>query len=228
MVDLFGGAIVITIPSQWRDVSQVRQVPDNQEVYQDCTEESGGVIVVEILQYQDDAHDGAFFFHDLGEANGIITTNTNNELQEQSIIHSNRVVNLLGYACEEGNKEQIFPELTLPPCTTLQSQVCACLVNGSQQVVKEKSRNCANNSGNDNNNDDDNAAAAAQWIDIEMCALRLKDIETDILITLSVPRKENGGRANSSPVSGTTAEGRADMFKQILASFNIRDYSLFG
>ena len=224
MVDLFGGAIVITIPSQWRDVSQVRQVPDNQEVYQDCTEESGGVIVVEILQYQDDAQDGTFFFHDLGEANGIITTNTN-EQQEQSIIHSSREVNLLGYACEEeGNKEQIFPELTLPPCTTLQSQVCACLVNGSQQVVKEKSRNASEN---DNNNDDN--AAAAQWIDIEMCALRLKDIETDILITLSVPRKEDvGGRANSSPVSGTTAEGRADMFKQILASFNIRDYSLFG
>ena len=223
MVDLFGGAIVITIPSQWRDVSQVRQVPDNQEVYQDCTEESGGVIVVEILQYQDDVQDGTFFFNDLGEANGIITTNTNNEQQEQSIIHSSRVVNLLGYACEEGNKEQIFPELTLPPCTTLQSQVCACLVEGSQQVVKEKSRSCVNtnNSGNDNN--DDNNAAAVQWIDIEMCALRLKDIETDILITLSVPRKEDGGRAN-----GTTAEGRADMFKQILASFNIRDYSLFG
>ena len=222
MVDLFGGAIVITIPSQWRDVSQVRQVPDNQEVYQDCTEESGGVIVVEILQYQDDAQDGTFFFNDLGEANGIITTTTN-EQQEQSIIHSSRVVNLLGHACEEGNKEQIFPELTLPPCTTLQSQVCACLVNGSQQVVKEKSRNASEN---DNNNDDN--AAAAQWIDIEMCALRLKDIETDILITLSVPRKEDGGRANNSPVSGTTAEGRGDMFKQILASFNIRDYSLFG
>ena len=224
MVDLFGGAIVITIPSQWRDVSQVRQVPDNQEVYQDCTEESGGVIVVEILQYQDDAHDGTFFFNDLGEANGIITTTTNEQQEEQSIIHSNRVVNLLGYACEEGNKEQIFPELTLPPCTTLQSQVCACLVEGSQQVVKEKSRNA---SGNDNNDDDN--AAAAQWIDIEMCALRLKDIETDILITLSVPRKEDGGRANNnSPVSGTTAEGRADMFKQILASFNIHDYSLFS
>jgi hypothetical protein len=101
MVELFGGAIVISIPSQWRDVSQVRQVPDNQEVYQDCTEESGGVIIVEILQYQDDAKDGTFFFHDLGEANGI----TNEE--QQSIIHSSRVVNLLGYACEEGNKEQI-------------------------------------------------------------------------------------------------------------------------
>ncbi len=27
MVDLFGGAIVASIPSTWRDVSQVRQVP---------------------------------------------------------------------------------------------------------------------------------------------------------------------------------------------------------
>ena len=41
MVDLFGGAITTSIPSSWRDVSQVRQVPDHQEVYQDCNEETG-------------------------------------------------------------------------------------------------------------------------------------------------------------------------------------------
>ena len=41
MVDLFGGAITTSIPSSWRDVSQVRQVPDKQEVYQDCNEERG-------------------------------------------------------------------------------------------------------------------------------------------------------------------------------------------
>lgn len=34
-VDLFGGAIVASIPSTFEDVSDIRQVPDNQEVYLD-------------------------------------------------------------------------------------------------------------------------------------------------------------------------------------------------
>ncbi|EME39846.1 hypothetical protein DOTSEDRAFT_74672 [Dothistroma septosporum NZE10] len=34
-VDLFGGAIVAEIPSTFQDVSTIRQVPDNQEVYLD-------------------------------------------------------------------------------------------------------------------------------------------------------------------------------------------------
>ena len=35
--DLYGGVMTISIPAEWRDVSDVRQVPDHQEVYQDCT-----------------------------------------------------------------------------------------------------------------------------------------------------------------------------------------------
>ncbi|KAI5361263.1 putative ran-interacting Mog1 protein [Septoria linicola] len=32
-VDLFGGAIVAEVPEGWEDVSQIRQVPDTQEVF---------------------------------------------------------------------------------------------------------------------------------------------------------------------------------------------------
>lgn len=68
---LFGGAISCEIPSTWRDVSDIRQVPDHQEVWQEM---DGAVLVVEILQRQevDDANAASFFFTDLAEANGII------------------------------------------------------------------------------------------------------------------------------------------------------------
>ena len=199
MVDLFGGAITTSIPPSWRDVSQVRQVPDNQEVYQDCSEETGAVLVVEILEFQsnvDNSNACDFFLTDLGDANGAV----------EQIIHTSRVVNLLGFACEE-NKEQLFPSLALMPTTTLQSQLHACVARGSQKIVQK---------GN----------TAAHWVDIELCALRLKDVETDLLITLSIPRKEEKNR--SSGDSRNVAGVDDEIFKQILTSFNIKDWSLFG
>jgi hypothetical protein len=66
---LFGGAIFCEIPTEWRDVSDVRQVPDHQEVWQSREDE---VLVVEILERQqvDDVAAANFFFTDLAESNG--------------------------------------------------------------------------------------------------------------------------------------------------------------
>ncbi len=67
---LFGGALSCDIPTDWRDVSDIRQVPDHQEVWQEM---DGSVLVVEILQRQDvdDPNAALFFFMDLAESNGI-------------------------------------------------------------------------------------------------------------------------------------------------------------
>ena len=172
----------------------VRQVPDNQEVYQDCSEETGAVLVIEILEYQTNVENNDacnFFLKDLGEANETPP--------EEQVIHSNQIINLLGNACEM-NKEQILPSLVLPPSTTLTSQLHACISSGTQKV-KQKGQ------------------TTSQCIDIELCALRLKDIDTDLLISLSIPRR--GGKDGGSNLG-------EEIFKQILASFNIQDYSLFG
>ena len=130
----------------------VRQVPDNQEVYQDCSEETGAVLVIEILEYQTNVENNDacnFFLKDLGDANETPP--------EEQVIHSNQVINLLGNACEM-NKEQILPSLVLPPSTTLTSQLHACIARGTQKVKQKGS-------------------ITSQCIDIELCALRLKDIE---------------------------------------------------
>ena len=67
---LFGGAIVCDIPIGWRDVSNVRQVPDHQEVWQSQDEI---LLVVEILERQpvEDSRAAAFFFEDLAESNAV-------------------------------------------------------------------------------------------------------------------------------------------------------------
>ncbi|KAI8897969.1 hypothetical protein BC833DRAFT_526417 [Globomyces pollinis-pini] len=45
---LFGGAITMPVPSTYMDASQIRQIPDNQEVYLDT--ESDNSLIVELLE----------------------------------------------------------------------------------------------------------------------------------------------------------------------------------
>ncbi|CAG8843287.1 36077_t:CDS:2, partial [Gigaspora margarita] len=47
--DLFGGAIVAHIPPTFIDVSDIREIADNQEVFADINSDES--IVIEILQY---------------------------------------------------------------------------------------------------------------------------------------------------------------------------------
>jgi hypothetical protein len=80
---LFGGAISCEMPTPWRDVSDVRQVPDHQECWQEL---DGAVLVVEILQRQevDDVNAASFFFNDLAESNGIASTADSNTVRFQT------------------------------------------------------------------------------------------------------------------------------------------------
>eukprot|EP01126_Amoeba_proteus_P060463 TRINITY_DN7998_c0_g1_i2.p1 TRINITY_DN7998_c0_g1~~TRINITY_DN7998_c0_g1_i2.p1 ORF type:complete len:100 (+),score=18.90 TRINITY_DN7998_c0_g1_i2:58-357(+) len=48
---LFGGAISCSFPSTFLDVSDFREVPDNQEVFTDISTER--TIIVELLEYVD-------------------------------------------------------------------------------------------------------------------------------------------------------------------------------
>ncbi|KAL7541538.1 hypothetical protein ACHAWF_006966 [Thalassiosira exigua] len=191
MVELFGGAISAAIPSTWRDVSQVRQVPDHQEVYQDAIEATGAVLVVELLDYRRDvSNEGAcaFFLDDLGEANGVPREN-------QHMHPGGRVMGLRG----KDGKPSLFSHLSLPP----EERAVACLGRGSQMVSKGKA----------------SLSKDQHWVDVDVCVLRLEHVETDVLITLSVPRKEEGkfGEGETSSV-----------FEEILTSFDVRNWSLFG
>jgi hypothetical protein len=82
---LFGGAITCEVPSDWRDVSDVRQVPDHQEVYQDFSSARDACLIIEILGQEDgiEGEPAKFFFDDLVEANGSVESHfsaTNEDL----------------------------------------------------------------------------------------------------------------------------------------------------
>ncbi|KAF1844030.1 Mog1p/PsbP-like protein [Cucurbitaria berberidis CBS 394.84] len=72
---LYGGAITVDLPSGFADTSQIRQVPDHQEVYLDA--EGYSSVVVEILEYVHKSSDDEalqYHFADLVDGTGDATT----------------------------------------------------------------------------------------------------------------------------------------------------------
>lgn len=189
MTELFGGAVLCSgIPSSWRDVSQIRQCPDHQEVFQGCVEETGGVLLVfEVLQHQERVEDesaGAFFLSDLADSNRA----------EESSVVSGRVIKSLDDAVDV---KDALPSLRIPDGFS----GVACISRGRQKVAQ----------GKDGRNE-------ARWIDIHMCVLRLRCVETDFVISLSVPLGEESSAAQDSH----------EIFSEILRGFKIIDWNLFG
>ena len=70
-------------------------------------------------------------------------------------------------------------------------------------------------------------------VDIEMCVLRFKSMETDILITLTTPisdraeEAEARGEPCNAPINDDN-NTNFSTFRQILKSFNITDWNLLG
>lgn len=172
---LFGGAISCLIPSSWRDVSSVREVPDHQECWQDTTD--GRLLVVEILEQQDvsDEQSAEFFYNDLADYNN----------------------------CAAGS----FQTMTYPDAHCHRSNMNYFFGCGLQTVSR----------------DVDNRGASPELHDvwIELCVIRLPTHGTDILLSLSTPidptSKENLSSADASV-----------LFKNIMSSFHIKDWTLFN
>jgi hypothetical protein len=67
---LFGGAIVCSLPASFKDISRIRQVPDQQEVY--VEKDTDISIIFELISYTDtiaDGKAGEYYFQDLAQQN---------------------------------------------------------------------------------------------------------------------------------------------------------------
>ncbi|XP_065842779.1 ran guanine nucleotide release factor-like [Oscarella lobularis] len=67
---LFGGAFTCVLPSCSVDISQIRQVPDNQEVFAHL--ETDQSVLIELLEYSGDVQGtqaAEYYFNDLAESN---------------------------------------------------------------------------------------------------------------------------------------------------------------
>ena len=191
----------MSIPSEWRDVSDVRQVPDNQEVYQDCTVNpgqemnlvgSGGCIIVEILEREEipDKEAASYFFWDLAEANGPVS-----EGEKKKGLTYSRIFDV-GVSEDKSDRTD---DSNLMPALTRKVKACACI--GKQNIGPLRGQT---------------KTEKASKVRIELCVVRLDCMETDILITLTMPCSDKG------------EHGLSSLFRVMLKSFKVEDWTLFA
>lgn len=207
--DLFGGALKLSIPSKWRDVSTVRQVPDHQEVYQDCTTDSGGCVIVEILERQNDVSDNdapEFFFNDLADVN-----KGDDEVGSSARSLHYTHVSIVGKNEHQSTEGKESAEINLMPNLSARTKACTCVGTQNVGLLRNKEKT---------------EEGKASKVKVELCVVRLETIQTDLLISLSVPMFENQ-EDEDKQVENDKKEGHSSLFLSILKSFKVVDWSLF-
>jgi len=253
--DLFGGAIQINIPAVWRDVSAVRQVPDHQEVFQDCTsaatttaastttnpvnaakndgddnfdqkkvdsedEDSvgtDGFIVVEILERQDHVSDtdaAKFFFDDLAESNDSKNTSI-----EYGRIWPKQKEGKTDGGCNAA--AHLVPKLKT------HATACSCIGMQSMDTVgRDKRRvelggSSSKGSNENRHGDNDGINEKSSKIRVELCAVRLEEVQTDLLVTVTMPMRQGVTQKQ------WCVEGHSALFREVMSGFVVKDWSLF-
>mmetsp|Transcript_2807 Transcript_2807/g.7195 ORF Transcript_2807/g.7195 Transcript_2807/m.7195 type:complete len:199 (-) Transcript_2807:5-601(-) len=172
---LFGGAMACQIPEGWLDVSDMRQVPDHQECW--TSSETGALLVIEILEYQSAVSNEAaaeYFYKDLAESNGIVSTS--NDLQLTSLSPPTAGRSILVSSDESWG------------------DAIVCRGTGYQKIAQGKEVDALGNP---------RALPEASWVTVHLACIRLPHVTTDLLVTVSWPQQTNpqqGSENGSSSV----------------------------
>jgi len=195
-IELFGGAMSILLPESFEDISNVREVPDHQEVFVDRLSEIS--CIVEVLDQDDAIPDGVavatYYFNDLASCNEASNV----------VVLANEVL--------PGN--QYTPKLpeSCPRCGIIGKQTCPKFNRTNESEV--------------------------DVVNIIMVIARLKQVSTDLLITINIPSEHttvslipnstdkniNFSNLVTNPVGVKALVNVID----IVNSIEIHDWSLFA
>ncbi|KAI4368689.1 hypothetical protein MLD38_017219 [Melastoma candidum] len=189
---LFSGALSTAFPLRFQDVSEVRQVPDHQEVFADPSRDES--LIFELLELKHDVGDqgsAVWFLQDLA---------TEQDAGQCMLLEQSGVIEA--------------------PWLVYQSTP-AVITTAIGQMGISKGRQ-----GRD----------AQNVVRVYLANLRLKEVNTDILITayepiLINPLSESATTVGSGLASSAAEAGvmpMAEVFKHAVSSFKVHDWSLFG
>ena len=230
-IPFFGGAIVTKFPTKFIDVSDFRLVPDHQEVWTEDAEVSPLAFICEILEYKKDIKDvdsAKFFFDDLASLNNIDNKKMN-EIINTNLIKQG-IYNKAIKDDDDNNNSISLPHL--PIGTTVN------ILKGRSAIDKRK--------------DGTVKSECITWL----ANIRLPQVSTDILITLTLPVKtfvvndnnddvdynnniDNNNNDNKEDKMKNTTKTNSsnniqletngdETFRFILKNFNIKNWGLFG
>ena len=193
--------------------------------------------MIEIIEHQINVANNeacSYFLKDLADSN---------EAASLRIMESSHVIVNVHHDDDENNDGETnrmtwFPNLSLPALPSTKEQCCcACIARGSQKVVTARGGEVVVVGDKDRpftNNDND---ASSHWIDVDICVLRLPVVQTDLLITLSTPQQQQKQlrrqqQKQNDEIQSDAGVGSAELysplFRQVLNTFHIKDWSLFA
>jgi len=183
--ELYGGAISCEISEGFADVSEFRQVPDNQEVFAEAV--SDRCVIIELLQLDTNVEDGQtahYYFNEIANTNAC-------SANDRCIIQA---------------KELLDADVPNVACSKY-------VVFGTQQVSKFKEGEEAKNG-----------------VLVLVACLRLPQVQTDLVISVTTPISINPRSSSSSSVDnsrGTDHTAGIIILENVLKSLVIHDWSLF-
>lgn len=175
--ELFGGAMRISLPSRFMDVSDVRPVPDHQEVFADVDTDSS--VIVEVLELHEAENVAQYYFHDMAEANGAEDGGT---VEDEAVMDSADVSPTKCVPAAFCAPRRPPTEPTAP--RSVQSEFYS--VRGLQQVAKFRE-------------------AVANSVLLLMGVIRLPNQQSDVLVTVNRPLAID--EASSSHKSAGSVDG---------------------
>ena len=200
--EFFGGAITSDLPTNWKDLSDIRPIPDNQECFQDSfVSDDPTMLVVEILERQEHVEDddaAGFFFNELAERNDALQTENDIRFHTASQTHASSTAALL-------NDDSIV-------AGTNTIRVCA--GSGYQKVAMGRDFDTAGNSRR--------PRQKIKCIRVDLYVFRLPVQETDLLITISSPVDDTN--LDDVPLESL----QASILSRVVSTFRIHNWDLFG
>ncbi|VFQ64471.1 unnamed protein product [Cuscuta campestris] len=189
---LFGGAISSSFPSRLQDVSNVRQVPDHQEVFVDPARDES--LIFELLDFKPDVADDAsatWFLQDLANEQ---------EAEGGTLIEKSEVFEVPGLRF-----------MTLP----------AIISTAVGQMGISKGRQ---------------GREAQNLVKVYLANVRLKEVNTDVLITAYEPivinsLSESAGAVGAGIAVAAEQAGcmpMSEVFKLAVSSFKVCNWGLFS
>lgn len=213
--ELYGGALRITLPPSFRDVSAVRQVPDHQEVWADLA--SPASLVLEIVEQQGGVADGEaarYFWADMLDFNGTAERGWR-ELPEAA------VGALLPAAFRDPRDARCGAALACAgwqgaaPCGASAEPAASSAAQGGASAETAARAS---------------AAPSPQEAAVFVClaVLRLPGVGSEVLVSLNTPLEAPEKAAGGQGPDPADVEGSAiSLFTSTVASLLVKDWALF-
>ncbi|KAF4360625.1 hypothetical protein CsatB_007508 [Cannabis sativa] len=189
---LFGGALASTFPQRFQDVSNIREVPDHQEVFVDPSRDES--LILEILELKEEVGDdgsASWFLQDLSseqEAEGCVVIEQSGVTEAPGLCYKNTP---------------------------------AVITTAVGQMAISKGRQ---------------GREAQNFVRVYVANVRLKEVNTDILISAYEPIHINPlsdsatavGAGVATPAELSGCMPMVEVFKLAVSMFKVNNWGLFG